>query len=202
MSPAQPAVPVAYHRGMPMSKIAAALVVVALLVGCGGASDTTGAVPELATYPDNREGARMVAAEFTRQDANPSLIVMGLRPTDKDYVAVFDGETLVAALIHYRGYWESPAVLGPAPGQTDVRVYAATSEELGAGTGDAREFPGSYALIAPHLARGLTIYLLAFSKPGESFGIRIDGLAHVNGRWRIFPAPWVVLTVGQPGHHH
>ncbi len=35
-----------------------------------------------------------------------------------------------------------------------------------------------------------------------SFGIRFDGLLHVNGQWRIFPSPWAVLSVGEPGHHH
>jgi hypothetical protein len=179
-----------------------ALVAVVVLVGCAGAPDAPVALPALATYPGTPEGARMVAAEFTRPGADPSAIVMSLRPTDDDITAVFDEETLVGALIHYGGYWESPDVLGPAPGQTEIRVFAATSEELAAGTGDAREFPSGYAEIAPHLAPGLTIYLMAFSKPGESFGVRIDGLVHVNGRWRIFPAPWMVLKVDEPGHQH
>jgi hypothetical protein len=177
----------------------AALVAVAVLVGCAGAPV---ALPAPATYPGTPEGARMVAAEFTRPGADASAVVMSLRPTDDDIRAVFDEETLVAALIHYGGYWESPDVLGPAPDQTEIRVFAATSEELAAGTGHAREFPSGYAEIAPHLAPGLMIYQLMFTKPGESFGIRIDGLTHVNGRWRIFPAPWMVLKVDEPGHQH
>ena len=190
------------HRGAGPLSTMAALVAVALLVGCASAPDSSGLVPALATYPGTPEGARMVAAEFTKPGADPSAIVLSLRPTDDDYITVFDGETLVNALIHYDGYWKSPDVLGPAPGQTEIRVFAATSEELAAGTGNAQEFPSGYALIAPHLAPGLTIYLMVFSRPGESFGIRIDGLSHVNGRWRIFPMPWAVLEVGKPGHQH
>ena len=194
--------PAPHRRGGPMSRIAAALVAFVLVVGCGGMPDAAGAVPAWAAYPAIAEGARMVGAEFTRAGADASAIVRALQPTDADYVAVFEGDTLVAALIHYGGYWESPDVIAPAPGQTDIRVFAATSEELQAGTGDAREFPSGYAEVAPHLARGLTMFLLQFSKPGEGFGVRIGAFAHVNGRWRIFPDPWAVLTVGQPGHHH
>jgi hypothetical protein len=202
----QTAVPGTHRRGGPLPAIMAGLAAVALLIGCGGAPDepgaAPGAVPAVTTYPGTSEGARVVAAEFTRPGADPSAIVLSLRPTDDDIIAVFGGETLVDALIHYGGYWESPDVLGPAPGQTEVRIFAATSEELIAGTGDAREFPGGWALIAPHLTPGLTIYLMVFSRPGESFGVRVDGLTHVNGRWRIFPEPWEVLAVGEPGHQH
>jgi hypothetical protein len=201
MKHVKPAVPLAHRPAGPLSTITAALAAVALMIGCG-APDTPTAVPALATYPGTPEGARMVATEFTKPGADPSAIVLSMRPTDDDCIAVFDDETLVAALIHYDGYWESPDVLGPAPGQTEIRVFAARSEELAAGTGDAREFPSGYALIAPHLEPGLTIYLLVFSRPGESFGVRIDGLTHVNGKWRIFPAPWAVLDVGEPGHQH
>jgi hypothetical protein len=192
----------AQRRARVLPTIMAALVAAALMVGCGGTSETAGTAPAAATYPGTPEGARMVGAEFTKPGADPSAIVLSLRPTDDDCIAVFDDETVISALIHYDGYWESPDVLGPAPGQTEIRVFAATSEELAAGTGDAREFPGGYALIAPHLDPGLTIYLLVFSRPGESFGVRIDGLTHVNGKWRIFPAPWAVLAVGEPGHQH
>jgi hypothetical protein len=183
-------------------RLVATVVTVALVAGCGGAPDFPRPVSALATYPGTPEGARMVAAEFTKPGADPSAIVLSVRPSEKDCIAVFDGETLPAALTHYDGYWESPDVLTPAPGQTEIRVFAATSEQLTAGTGEAREFPSGWASIAPHLAPGLTFYVLVFSRPGEGFGIRIDGLTHVNGQWRIFPAPWAVLEVGEPGHHH
>jgi hypothetical protein len=186
----------------PLPAIVAALAAVALLAGCGPAPDIHRPVSALATYPDTPEGARMVAAEFTKPGADPSAVVLSLRPTDEDCIAFFDDETIVDALIHYGGYWESPDVLGPAPGQTEVRVVAATTEDLAAGTGNTREFPGGWTSIAPHLRPGLTIYVMVFTRPGESFGVRIDGLTHVNGQWRIFPAPWAVLGVGEPGHHH
>jgi len=191
------------HRGPvgTLSVIMAALVAVALLAGCD-APDVPRPVSALATYPGTPEGARMVAAEFTTPGADPPALLLSLRPTDKDCIAVFDDATLAAALIHYDGYWESPDVLGPAPDQTEVRVLAATTEELATGTGNTREFPGGWASIAPHLRPGLTIYVMVFSRPGQSFGVRIDGLTHINGQWRIFPSPWAVLTVGEPGHHH
>src|SRR5215218_1016923 len=113
----------ALRRARVLPTSMAVLLAAALMVGCGGTSDTAGAVPTAATYPGTPEGARMVAAEFTKPGADPSAIILSLRPTDDDCIAVFDDETLVPALIHYDGYWESPDVLGPAPGQTEIRVF-------------------------------------------------------------------------------
>ena len=182
------------------STITAVLLAVAVLVGCGTATSAPTPVPM--TYPGTPEGARLVAEEFTKPGADQRTLLMSLRPDDTDYSEVFDGETLVAALIHYDGFWNAPDVLGPGPDQTDARVVAATTEELEAGTGGALEFPGGYRTIAPHLTPGLTIYQMIFSAPGESFGVRVDGLIYVNERWRLFPSPWEVLAIDEPGHRH
>jgi hypothetical protein len=166
-----------------------------LTSGCRGS--------ELASYPGPPEGAGLIAEEFMKPDANPLTLTLALEPAAEDYGAVFDNETLGAARVHYDGFWAKPSwVVAPAPGQIDFRVETATREQLAAGTGAAPQFPGGYRAIAPHFRPGLTVYEIVFVAPGEAYGVILDGLVHVNGKWRIFPAPWRVLTVNEPGHQH
>jgi hypothetical protein len=154
----------------------ALLGILSLLIACRG--------PDLASYPGPPEGVRMIAEV-------------------DDYGAVFNDESLRDAKRHYEGFWAKPSwVVGPAPGQTEFRVEMATSEQLAAGTGAAPRFPGGYRAIAPHLKPGLTVYEIIFVAPGQTYGVILDGLVYVNGKWRIFPAPWRVLTVNEPGHQH
>jgi hypothetical protein len=176
-----------------LSVLAAALLSF-LVAGCGAS--------ELTSYPGTPEGARLIAEEFMKPGANPLALTLDLEPADDDYAAVFDDETLGAARTHYDGFWATPSVVAPGPGQTEFRVEMATGEELAAGTGSAREFPGGYRTVAPHFRTGLTIYEVIFVAPGEVSGLILDGLVYVNGKWRIFPAPWRVLMVNEPGHQH
>jgi hypothetical protein len=173
----------------------ALLGILSLLIACRG--------PDLASYPGPPEGVRMIAEEFMKPDANLLALSLALEPTVDDYGAVFNDESLRDAKRHYDGFWAKPSwVVGPAPGQTEFRVEMATSEQLAAGTGAAPRFPGGYRAIAPHLKPGLTVYEIIFVAPGQTYGVILDGLVYVNGKWRIFPAPWRVLTVNEPGHQH
>lgn len=166
-----------------------------LVTGCQG--------PDPTSFPGPPEGARLIAEEFLKPDANPLALTLALEPADEDYGAVFDNETLDAARLHYDGFWAKPSwVVSPAPGQTAFRVETATTEQLATGTGAAPQFPGGYRAIAPHMRPGLTFHEIVFVAPGQSHGVILDGLVHVNGKWRIFPAPWRVLTVNEPGHQH
>ena len=36
----------------------------------------------------------------------------------------------------------------------------------------------------------MTLFRFKFVKAGETIGMAFDGLAFVNGHWRIFPKPW------------
>ncbi|GAA3062674.1 hypothetical protein GCM10010464_28700 [Pseudonocardia yunnanensis] len=180
----------------PSLVMAALLGILSLIVtGCRG--------PELESYPGPPEGVRMIAEEFMKPDANPLALTLTLQPTDEDYGAVFNDERLPDARLHYDAFWAKPSwVVGPAPGQTEFRVETATSEQLAAGTGAAPQFPGGYRAIASHFKPGLTFYEIIFVAPGQTYGVILDGLVYINGKWRIFPAPWRVLTVNEPGHQH
>lgn len=147
-------------------------------------------------------GAESVAEQFVRERADLSRLLMRLRPADTDYDDVFADDIVIAALRHYDGYWRAPRVLGPTPTQTEYRITVASKEELEDGTGAAAEFPGGYREIAPHLLPGVGVHRITFHEPGVAWGIDVDGLIEVDGRWRLFPTPWLVLSVDEPGHQH
>lgn len=152
--------------------------------------------------PAGEDGLRRIAQRFLEPGADPVAIALDLRPADADYTAVFRSERLVDALRHYAGYWEHPAVPGPAPGQTEATTGSVTTEELEAGTGEAARFPGGFRTAAPALARGLRIHQITFHAPGQAVGVAVAGFVEVDGEWRLVPAPWEVLLVEEPGHRH
>jgi hypothetical protein len=106
---------------------------------------------------------------------------------------VFEPELAAKAESVYGPAWDGGAlVVAPKPGQTEVKVYSATSDELKGWTGGASEFPGGYKDVAAQLKPGVKIYGFRFVEPGQSLGMAYDGLVNVNGHWRIFPKPWRV----------
>jgi hypothetical protein len=155
-----------------------------------------------AGVPDGAEGLAQIASDFLRVRHDPTPVLDRLRPVLRDYGQVFDGQTVVAAIRHYDGYWQNPRVLAPTDRHTEFRLSEATTEELAAATGAAATFPGSYRDIAPHLHPGLVVHRITFHEPGLTVGIDVDGFIHVNGFWRLFPTAWQVLTVDEPGHSH
>ena len=80
--------------------------------------------------------------------------------------------------------------LGNKPDQTELLIWAATTEELQNQSGHAMEFPGGYKGVADKLGAGLTWYRFKTVRPGERSGMAYDGLVYVNGRWAFFPKPW------------
>ncbi|MGE3287516.1 MAG: hypothetical protein AB7J32_15625 [Pseudonocardia sp.] len=169
------------------------------LVACG---TEPVAADGLANAPAPPEGPERIAAALLAPGADVTALLTQLRPEPPDYAEVFRLDIAKDARTHYEGYWQHPQLLGPAPGQTEVRVDAVTTEELIAGTGASAEFPSGYRTVAPQLNPGITIYQLVFHAPGSALGTRVDGLVYLQGRWRIFPAPWAVLEINEPGHQH
>lgn len=84
-------------------------------------------------------------------------------------------------------------IVAPKAGQTEVKIFSATSEEMKSWTGNAGEFAGGWKEVAPKLKAGLKIYRFKFVEPGKDLGMAFDGLIYVNGNWRIFPKPWRAL---------
>lgn len=193
-------------------KFLAALALTLALVGCGGggnnaagvgtntSSNTTGstALPTSSntsssakSHPGTEDGAKALLAEFVKPGADPATLSKALRPTKADYDAVFMPDLAAKADAVYGPAWDGgQMVLAPKAGQTQLLISSATSDELKSWTGGAAEFPGGWKEVGAQLKPGVTIYRFKFVEPGQDLGMAFDGLAHVNGNWRIFPKPW------------
>jgi hypothetical protein len=155
----------------------------------------TGAVasPPAGTAPAASPDAKTFLQGFLDPAKRPAQAA-GLKPDRADYEAVFGKDLAAKVEAAYQSAWAGgdPGI-GPKEGQTEVLVWKATTEELRAGTGDAKEFPGGWKTAAEKLSPGLTFHRFKFVKPGEATGMAYDGLIFLNGRWRMFPKPWRAL---------
>lgn len=146
------------------------------------------------TFPGTDDGANKLAQEFLKPGADYAALSRAMSPTAADYAAVFEGDfgAKVAAL--WNAAWDSgKMVMAPKPGQTEVKISSATTEELKAGTGKASELAGGWKEVAPKMKPGLKVYRFHFLEPGETAGMSFDGLIYVNGNWRVFAKPWRAL---------
>lgn len=144
-------------------------------------------------HPATEEGAKALLADFVKPGADHAALSKNLRPTKADYDAVFEPELAAKADAVYGPAWDGGAmVIAPKAGQTEVKVFSATSDELKSWTGAAAEFPGGYKDVAAQLKPGVKVYRFKFVEPGQDLGMAYDGLVNVNGHWRIFPKPWRV----------
>jgi hypothetical protein len=146
------------------------------------------------TFRGTDDGANRLAKEFLKPGADHPALSKQLRPTAADYAAVFDGDFGAKVAAAWNAAWDSgQMVMAPKPGQTEVKVSSATTEELKAGTGNASELAGGWKDVAPKMKPGLKVYRFHFLEPGKTAGMSFDGLIYVNGNWRVFPKPWRAL---------
>lgn len=156
--------------------------------GGGGASSSA------KSYPGTEDGAKALLAEFVKPGADHATLSKSLRPSKADYDAVFLPDLAAKADAVYGPAWDGgQMVVAPKAGQTQVLIFPATSDELKSWTGAATEFPGGWKDVGAQLKPGVTFYRFKFVEPGQDLGMAFDGLAHVNGNWRIFPKPWRVM---------
>ncbi|MBM7774757.1 hypothetical protein JOD54_004961 [Actinokineospora baliensis] len=144
-----------------------------------------------AAYPAGQDGAAKLVEDL-RTSTDPAALVKSLAPTSADFDTVFEAEFARKAEAFYGA---STAEIGAVakPEQTESKVWSASSEDLKANSGEAAQFPGGYAKVAPHLKPGLTLYRWKYVKPGSDTGMAYDGLVHTGTRWVWFPKPWRVL---------
>lgn len=173
------------QTGTTNPKIALPLLCLALALGLSAYANAA------ETFPGTEAGATSLLKEFLKPGADHAALSKQLRPTTADYAAVFEGDASAKAAAVYGPAWEAgQLVVAPQAGQTEVKVFSATSDEMKSWTGNAAEFAGGWKEVAPKLKPGLKIYRFRFVAPGKDLGMAFDGLIYVNGNWRIFPKPW------------
>ena len=185
---------------IPSARVCAALMFAMAVLACGGSGGgvnsstgggTTGTSSSTGAYPGTESGAKALLAEFVKPGADNATLSKTLRPTKADYDAVFLPDLAAKADAVYSPAWESgQLVVVPKAGQTEVKIAHATSDELKGWTGGATEFAGGWKDVGAQLKPGVTFYRFSFVEPGKDLGMAYDGLAYVNGNWRIFPKPW------------
>src|SRR5262249_14551733 len=126
-------------------------------------------------------------------------LIRALRPLAEDYARVFHPDAAERARTAYAPLWEEPPLWPLRADQSELRVVAATVEELRASTGAAAEFPGGYADVIRYYRPGCILLCWEFLAPGSSGGLAFDGLVSLELRWAWFPKPWRVLGGAQAG---
>ena len=172
-------------------RVASVLLVLALAGGCGGTDEPA---PPPDPYPNTQEGAERLALDL--RNATTDDLLLSLKPATEDYRAFFDEATAAKAESHYESLWSGslPPAMGTDPDQTEVRLWRATTDDIAAWTPEVEAvFPGGYEDLGPHLRPGVTVCKWDYVRPGENAGISFNGLAHVNGHWKVFFKPWYVL---------
>ncbi len=181
------------------SKLFVTLALVLALAGCGSGSGSGGnsspsgggTSPNAKSYPGTEDGAKALLAEFIKPGADHATLSKALRPAKGDYDSVFTSDLAAKADAVYSPAWDGgQMVIAPKAGQTEVKLGSATSDELKSWTGGAAEFPGGWKDVGAQLKPGVTFYRFKFVEAGQDLGMAYDGLAYVNGSWRIFPKPW------------
>lgn len=164
-----------------------AAVLLSVSAGCSREQQT------FSQFPGTKDGARALLGEFLKPGADLKKLTMQLRPAKEDYRAFYaDESTAARAESFFDKLWNSgDAVVAPKDGQTELKLFSATVDELKNDEGEYSEFPtGMRALAADNLKPAQTIYAFKFVKPGETSGMAFEGLTYINGHWRLFPKAW------------
>jgi hypothetical protein len=142
-------------------------------------------------FPGTAAGAKALVSEFVKPGIDAAALTKQLRPTTADYKAIFDASAATRIDATYSPEWDRGTfVVAARPGQTEVKLSAATVADLKANNDKAKDFPSGYVKLASHLVGNTTLYRFRFVEPGQEQGNAYDGLAYVNGHWVLVPKPW------------
>jgi hypothetical protein len=122
--------------------------------------------------------------------------LLALRPHDADFPLVFRPSMEPQARALYAQLWQNAPPLLAKPGQTELRMHCATTEDFEAWNERGREFPGGYRKLAPHLQPGRVWVAWKFVAPRQSAGLSFDGVTWVDERLVWFPQPWRLVPIG------
>ncbi len=92
---------------------------------------------------------------------------------------------------------KAASLLAGKPGQTEVKVHGATTEEIAAyadGSVPFREFPGGARTAAQKVLRaGLTFYEVEWLEPGKEEGMKYHLFFHDGSGWKMLGKVWQAL---------
>ena len=146
-------------------------------------------------FPDGCEGLIALGNYLVQASEDErKTLTRSLKPEQEDYARVFQGKFGKRVYKYHRKYWRrhDPVMRPYYKAQTEPHCWNTTPDSLAMYKGDARQFPGGYREIAQYFQPGIVLYRLKLVKPGMRLGTSFDAFIFVNGRWKIFPRPWVL----------
>ncbi len=199
-----------------------ALVAALALAGCGGDESKGGGAPAAgpgasaaAKLPDSSAGLESLVATWkAAHQAGDQAALMKLAadviPTTADLKAVLKEG---AATDDFLGKFaakdlkaDDPMIgslagglFKPEKGQTEVKVHAATTEDLVAyakGTPAFEEFPGGMQRFAALVKPKVTWYVVELLEPGKDLGMKFTAFVHAGGRFVFVAKPWRAVAGG------
>ncbi|MCA9188207.1 MAG: hypothetical protein KDA99_21415 [Planctomycetales bacterium] len=139
--------------------------------------------------------AEKIVRQFVENRTAARELTLKLKPTSSACAALLDAATANAATAAYEEMFGDPSTeVTPRESQTVVRLRRITTDDLIANAPAAKEFPGGYAQVAPHLKPGFVIYQFSFLEPGAEYGLRFDGLVKIEDQWYLFPKLWRAVS--------
>ena len=125
--------------------------------------------------------------------APPEVYVPLLKPRDADYAAVFVGDAAARARDGYESLWANPPRSLGKHDQTNVFTFASEASQLGGENDYSVEFPGGYRKVASLFVPERVWVVWKLTVPGQTTGMRYDGLVYLGDHWAWFPKPWRIV---------
>jgi hypothetical protein len=138
------------------------------------------------------DSLRQLLADFQVQGADARALTDRFRPTPEDLAAVFDATTLPRVQAYYGAQWAHDPI-SAKPGETELQIHKATTDDLLTGTPPSREFPLGWRAAAKGVKKGLTFYSIRFAKPGTKESSLWDAFVSVNGHFVYLPKVWLAI---------
>jgi len=121
-------------------------------------------------------------------------LIRRFAPRAGDAARAFTGEVGATVARAMDALVEAPPRAEPLPAPyTALRVSLAPAPVLGGSHALSGSFPGGYRRIAHRLAPEGIWATWVYHPPGQTSGLRMDGLVWLGDHWAWFPKPWKLL---------
>ena len=137
-----------------------------------------------------KDSVRELLQLFLEPGADKASLFELVRPTRADYSAVFTDPIAAELYETHRKLFETGDLITASPRQTSLIVVIGTTSDLIDRTPNASVFAGGWDVMRSYLKRDIPLVTFSFVRPGETLGIRYDGLFYVGTRWVLMPTPW------------
>lgn len=159
--------------------------VVFLMLGLGACRVQKGL-----NYTNNKSGAKQIAQDLDKAKGNS--LLPKLKATLADCEVIVRSKKDAQKLYNYserlHKQYTDQKMVGAKNGQTEILINVLIpGDEV---KSEKDRFAGGYIQILDKFTKGIRIYTFRYVKPGNTSGMRYDGLTYVNKRWVFIPKMW------------